>query len=277
MMCQLLGMNCNTPTDIVFSFEGFRRRGGLTDEHSDGWGIAFFEGEGCRLFLDYLPSSSSPVADLVRAYPIKSKNVIAHIRKATQGEINLTNTHPFGRELWGQNWIFAHNGNLTHIPAPVSSRFMPIGSTDSEQAFCWLMNELAQRFASCPPAEVLYATLQELSAQLAAGGTFNYLLSNGKTLFAHCSTKLHFLIRQAPFTRAHLCDTDMAVDFSLETSPNDRVAMIATEPLTDNEQWYALQNGDLLMFVEGQIAYPIAYKPTPRTNDNAASNTPAVC
>ena len=30
-MCQLLGMNCNTPTDIVFSFEGFRRRAGLTD------------------------------------------------------------------------------------------------------------------------------------------------------------------------------------------------------------------------------------------------------
>jgi len=45
-MCQLLGMNCNTPTDIVFSFEGFRRRAGLTDCHSDGFGIAFFEGRG---------------------------------------------------------------------------------------------------------------------------------------------------------------------------------------------------------------------------------------
>jgi len=59
-MCQLLGMNCNVPTDIVFSFEGFRQRGGLTDQHSDGWGIAFFEGDGCRMFLDYLPSVSSP-------------------------------------------------------------------------------------------------------------------------------------------------------------------------------------------------------------------------
>ncbi|BAY11041.1 glutamine amidotransferase class-II [Calothrix sp. NIES-2098] len=42
-MCQLLGMNCNTPTDICFSFEGFSARGGKTDDHSDGWGIAFFE------------------------------------------------------------------------------------------------------------------------------------------------------------------------------------------------------------------------------------------
>lgn len=42
-MCQLLGMNCNTPTDIGFSFTGFRQRGGLTDHHEDGFGIAFFE------------------------------------------------------------------------------------------------------------------------------------------------------------------------------------------------------------------------------------------
>ncbi len=47
-MCQLLGMNCNTPTDIVFSFEGFRRRAGITDCHSDGFGIAFFEGKVCE-------------------------------------------------------------------------------------------------------------------------------------------------------------------------------------------------------------------------------------
>ncbi len=42
-MCQLLGMNCNVPTDIGFSFAGFRKRGGLTDHHEDGFGIAFFE------------------------------------------------------------------------------------------------------------------------------------------------------------------------------------------------------------------------------------------
>jgi hypothetical protein len=30
-MCQLLGMNCNTPTDVTFSFTGFAQRGGRTD------------------------------------------------------------------------------------------------------------------------------------------------------------------------------------------------------------------------------------------------------
>ena len=84
-MCQLLGMNCNTPTDICFSFTGFQQRGGGTDVHADGWGIAFFEGKGVRLFLDPQPSAQSTIAELVRNYPIRSLNVIAHIRKATQG------------------------------------------------------------------------------------------------------------------------------------------------------------------------------------------------
>lgn len=94
-MCQLLGMNCNTPTDICFSFTGFQKRGGGTDVHADGWGIAFFEGKGVRLFLDPQPSAQSSIAELVRNYPIHSLNVIAHIRKATQhAGRGLAGKHP---------------------------------------------------------------------------------------------------------------------------------------------------------------------------------------
>ena len=84
-MCQLLGMNCATPTDITFSFRGFSQRAGVTFDHCDGFGIAFFEDKACRLFVDNQSAVESPIADLVRNYPIKSRNVIAHIRKATQG------------------------------------------------------------------------------------------------------------------------------------------------------------------------------------------------
>ncbi|BCL76147.1 class II glutamine amidotransferase [Jeongeupia sp. HS-3] len=251
-MCQLLGMNCNVPTDIVFSFEGFHRRGGLTDHHADGWGIAFFEDRGCRLFLDYLPSITSPIAELVRAYPIKSRNVIAHIRKATQGTVNLANTHPFRRELWGQYWIFAHNGNLDGLPSLAGSRFQPVGDTDSEQAFCWLLDALARRFPSAPARDELYAALKPLADELASRGSFNFLLSNGELLFARCATDLHYIIRRAPFSTAHLSDADVSIDFSSVTTPDDRVAVIATQPLTDNETWIKMKSGQLLMFVDGE-------------------------
>ena len=252
-MCQLLGMNCNVPTDIVFSFEGFHRRGGLTDEHADGWGIAFFEEDGWRVLLDNQPSATSAVARFVREYPIKSRSVIAHIRKATQGKVSLANTHPFRRELWGKEWIFAHNGNLTNPPDCSGLRFQPIGNSDSEQAFCWLLDQISITFTQAPTAEILYPYMQKWAAQLARSGTFNCLLGWDDTLFVHCSTQLWYIIRQAPFAVAHLSDADVSVDFSQFTTPEDRVAVIATQPLTDNEQWTPFATGQLLAFREGAL------------------------
>jgi len=164
-MCQLLGMNCNTPTDICFSFEGFHTRGGLTDVRRDGWGIAFFE-----------------------------------------------------------------------------------------RAFCWLLQNLRAHFDAPPSREALFAVLRRLTFEIAAHGEFNYLLSNGDCLFAHCETKLHYIVRQAPFAVAHLKDQDVTVDFSEVTTPDDRVALVATAPLTDNEAWTTLEPGTLTMFVEGTPA-----------------------
>lgn len=264
-MCQLLGMNCNVPTDICFSFTGFQARGGATDVHTDGWGIAFFEGKGTRVFLDPKPSCSSPVAELVRNYPIHSKTVIAHIRKATQGSVGLENTHPFRRELWGRYWIFAHNGNLLDFQPELDGSCLPVGSTDSERAFCWLLQQLRQSFgSSCPTRDALFASLHALTLEVARYGEFNFLLSNGDSLFAHASTKLHYLVRQAPFARAHLNDQDVTVDFSALTHAHDRVAVIATQPLTDNEVWHAMPPGTLWCFEEGEVVLQRATLPGPQ-------------
>ena len=253
-MCQLLGMNCNVPTDICFSFTGFQARGGATDVHSDGWGIAFFEDRGVRLFLDPQPSCTSPIAALVRQYPIRSKNVVAHIRKATQGVVALENTHPFMREAWGRNWIFAHNGNLVDFAPPLDGRFLPVGNTDSERAFCWLMQSLRQRFGDAlPAASDLFDAVHDIALELGAKGEFNFLLSNGDCLIAHASTKLAYIVRKAPFAQAHLKDEDVTVDFSDVTSANDRVAVIATVPLTDNEQWTTMPPGTLWLFEDGEV------------------------
>ncbi|HJW55190.1 MAG TPA: class II glutamine amidotransferase [Burkholderiaceae bacterium] len=251
-MCQLLGMNCNVPTDIVFSFTGFATRGGRTDVHADGWGIAFFEGKGVRHFVDYEAAVASPIADLIKRYPIKSRHVIAHIRKATQGRIALENCHPFVRELWGRYWVFAHNGDLKDFAPPLNGAFRPVGTTDSEWAFCYLLQELRRRFGDSPPAQsVLTAALRELCRDIAAHGTFNMMLSDGSALFAHCSTDLHYIVRQHPFSTAKLSDEDMSVDFSTVTTPNDRVAIIVTAPLTTNEAWARFNAGELKVFVDG--------------------------
>lgn len=252
-MCQLLGMNCATPTDITFSFRGFSQRAGITSDHSDGFGIAFFEDKACRLFVDNQSAVESPIAELVRNYPIKSRNVIAHIRKATQGKITLENSHPFIRELWGRHWIFAHNGDLHHFDPALSGHFTPVGNTDSEQAFCYLLDQMVLKFGFVEPSlKQLFELLTEISPKIAEHGTFNFCLSNGQALFSYATTKLHWLVREYPFKPAQLIDIDVEVDFSQVTTPEDRVAVITTEPLTQNEIWQAFSPGEMILFQQGQ-------------------------
>ncbi|BAL97923.1 class II glutamine amidotransferase [Rubrivivax gelatinosus] len=248
-MCQLLGMNANTPTDVMFSFAGLACR---ADEHKDGFGIGFFEERGLRHFIDHHGARSSPVAELVKHYPIKSLNVVAHIRKATQGRVALENTHPFVRELWGRYWVFAHNGDLKGFVPRLHGAFRPVGDTDSERAFCWLMQELDKAHADLPTIDELTCTLAELLPLPARHGTFNLLLSNGQALWAHGSTKLHSLERRHPFGAATLADEDLTVDFAARTQPGDRVAIVATEPLTAGEPWSAFAPGELRVFVDGE-------------------------
>jgi glutamine amidotransferase len=247
-------MNCNVPTDIVFSFTGFATRGGLTDHHSDGWGIAFFEGSGVRTFVDHQAAVESPVAQLIKQYPIKSQHVIAHIRKATQGRVTLANCHPFVRELWGRYWVFAHNGDLKNFTPELDGPYRPVGTTDSEQAFCLILQELRKRFGDQPPLLAdLRAALREIADAIAAHGTFNMLLSDGSALYSHCSTNLYYIIRQHPFRSAKLSDEDLAVDFAEVTTINDRVAVIVTQPLTSDEVWTQYQPGELKVFMDGAV------------------------
>lgn len=250
-MCQLLGMNANSPMELSFSFDGFRARGGLTDHHADGWGIAFFEGKSARVFLDEQPSAYSVLAAIMRQYPIHSTNVIAHIRKATQGRVGLENTHPFQRELWGRHWVFAHNGNLQDFRPALDGCFIPVGDTDSERAFCWLMQQLRRTHATKPDNAMIYATLKMLCARISSHGEFNCLLSNGEVLFAHSSKSLYYVARQAPFAVAHLSDKDVSMDFSKTNATHERLTVIATKPVTDNEPWIFIEPGTLMMFQDG--------------------------
>src|SRR6185312_629118 len=232
-MCQLLGLNCKTPTDATFSFTGFCQRGGLTDHHADGWGIAFFEGRGLRHFVDHQSAVESPVAELIRRYPIKSRNIVAHVRKATQGDVSL------------------QNADLKDYHPRLHGSFHPVGTTDSERAFCWLMQELAKSHAGLPSVAELTLTLHELVPQIRRYGAFNFLLSNGEALWAHASTSLFYLVRQYPFAHATLSDQDLSVNFADINSPEDRAAVVVTTPLTSNETWTAFAPSELKVFVDG--------------------------
>ena len=255
-MCELLGMSANVPTDICFSFSGLMQRGGNTGPHTDGWGIAFYEGKGSRVFHDPQPSSHSAVAGLVQKYPIKSHIVISHIRQANRGRVCLENTHPFTRELWGRIWTFAHNGQLKGIKKFPLTFYQPVGTTDSEHAFCWMMGRIREAFPQRPKNQKqLWHFIGGLSRSLAELGIFNLLLSDSTVLYTFCSTKLCHITRKAPFGEAKLVDADLSVDFSSQTTEQDIVTVVATQPLTGNESWQTMQPGEFRVFRKGETLF----------------------
>ena len=260
-MCQLLAMNSKHPADIGFSFAGFRARGGLTDDHIDGFGVAYFEPTGLRLYCDNRSAMESPLAELVSQTRTKATTTLVHIRKSD--DQLLSNAHPFTREIWGEAWVFMHNGKMTIKEAPDSDpikqasahHYAPIGDTDSEFAFCYLLNQLKDAFTYKPDAQTLYAFLTKQCRFLAAYGLFNCLISNGEWLLGYANTLLFHVSRQAPFGTAALIDTDVMLDFATVNADDDVITIFATTPLTHDEDWQQLAVNECIIFAEGQQVY----------------------
>jgi glutamine amidotransferase len=256
-MCQLLALNSNVPTSAMLSFAGLAARGGRTGDHVDGWGMAFHDGQAARVFHDTGRACDAPLADFLRQHPVRARTVMAHVRKATQGAVALANCHPFQREWQGRSWVFCHNGNLPGFRPALDGSHLPLGQTDSEHAFCWLLQQLRQHFPAGPAPHwrQLAPVLARLLAEIAAHGTFNMLLSDGQALYAHASTRLYWLQREHPFARTRLIDCEFEVDLAQANAAGDRMVVVATQPLTHGEAWQAFAPGELRVFVDGHSAW----------------------
>ena len=277
LQCQLLGMNCAKPTDFSFSFRGFSLRGGCTDIHCHGWGLLFYQGRGVRCFHDPDPCSESPIAEFVKNHPLRTHNMIAHIRYATVGKVALENVHPFSREMWGIQWSFAHNGDVPlfkgdELPCIGDCEgeqvYNPVGDTDSEKMFCCILNALKAKFKTLPSLPMLHSYLKELLNEIVSvdeeGTILNFIMGCGEhTSFAYSWpgkrpgssvwNGLHYIVREPPFQQAALVDCDYKVDFAELADDGDRVAVIATKPLTLNENWVEFERNQLILFDEGQF------------------------
>jgi glutamine amidotransferase len=238
-MCELLGMSARHPTDVNHSLALLRPRGGEIGPHADGWGVAFYEGRAARVFKEPVPAAESRCLAFIAEYNYQSTLVIGHIRKANPPDIGRSsaNTHPFSRELGGRAWVFAHNGKLPGLredPRFSLGRFQPMGETDSEHAFCFLLDRIASAQRSAATQVPFSLALQEYVAALGSLGEFNILLSNGEDLVAYSNTKLSWTRRTC-----------------LEHGCSQAVILLATTPLTD-EPWQPLDPGSLYVFAHGE-------------------------
>jgi glutamine amidotransferase len=264
-MCQLFGLSASAPSAVTFSFTGLSARGGRTGVHTDGFGLAFHDGPGCRLFIDEGRASDSALAEFLRCSPIRARTVLAHVRKATQGSVQLANCHPFVREWGGRYWSFCHNGDLRDYAPRLGGIHQPVGTTDSERAFCWMLEQLRRRFRRPRQAgwRQFAPAIAELAQRIAGHGPFNFLLSDGEALYAHCGSQLSWVRRAHPFATVELLDGDATLDLGSANAPGDHMILVATEPLTRNEPWSAFLPGQMRVFVHGAEVWQDGGAPGP--------------
>ncbi|QIT55262.1 hypothetical protein HC341_08625 [Aquisalimonas sp. 2447] len=239
-MCELLGMSARYPSALDTSLELFRPRGGQVGPHADGWGLAFFEGRTARIYKEPIPASESQCLEFLQGYGLQSDTVIAHIRKANPPGVGraYANTHPFEREAEGRSWVFAHNGVLPGIQEYAPGRYLPMGDSDSEWAFCLLMEAIHDCITHTGRLGNIDQTLRCLEPVISginALDEFNFLLGNGEHLFVHAHSELHMLSRHC---RINGCD--------------QQVRLIATKPLSD-EPWQCLLPNTLLVLRAGEV------------------------
>lgn len=254
-MCELLAMSSRLPTNVNLSLLEFARHGGDTGPHKDGWGIAYAMGRDFRIIKEPEAAADSDCVTYIRNHRFTSRLVISHIRKASLPKVNsFENTHPFDRELWGRRFVFAHNGHLPGVEklageTPV--RFQPLGDTDSERAFCGILNRLSERLEgrNYDPA-VLLDVLRGLSPALLALGRCNFLLSDGERLFAHGDNALHWVTRTCDEEAQTLESADLRIRLSHES--HQRASVVATQPLTASEDWRPFARGEIRVFQDGE-------------------------
>lgn len=237
-------------------------------EHPHGWGVAYY----VRNSPHIIKSTNAALEDKIFkriSGVVSSQTVLGHIRKATVGETNILNTHPF---QYG-HWTFAHNGNirnfsdvkadiLEHIPE-YFQKFI-LGTTDSEVIFYFFLSKISQKINLSEEkidielvTEILKNALSELTKIIGslsfdknAAPTENFIsfiLTNGHMMLAfNGGKKLYYS------TYKNKCvDRDTCNSFSPECEAPSRSGFVnhlifSSEPLSGDNIWIELEPMEMM-------------------------------
>lgn len=264
-MCELLGMSSNIPATLRLSLMKLAEHGGLTGPHKDGWGVGFYEGRDVRLIKEAEMAADSDWIRFLADHDLRSSMIIAHVRRATMGDRSYRNTQPFARELGGRMHLFAHNGTLPGVHGLTAFRtgqFHPVGETDSERAFCALLEWMTgvwRQPDQIPSLEERLSVVCSFARAVRPLGPANFLYSDGDVLFAHGHRR-----HQAPLDGAfppglvmlqHHCREGEKgfVSNGMTIGGGDQaITLIASVPLSD-DAWLPLGEGEVVAVSAGRL------------------------
>lgn len=262
-MCRLFGFRSVIPSQVHRSLLAAENALGVqSNEHPDGWGVAFFIEGAPHVTRSPLTAVGDALFHRLSGV-VSSQTVLAHVRRATQGAKTVFNCHPF---QYGR-WVFAHNGDIPNFQArqealvaeiaPHLRRFV-LGETDSETIFFMFLTQLSshgplgERFSLDASLAALRATVRrvrELCDQPSSDNraTLTLMATDGEVLIATEGGKDLFLSTYK--TRCADRETCPSLSPACEgPSPTGLVNhfILSSEPLQGENVWQRLQPGDMV-------------------------------
>jgi predicted glutamine amidotransferase len=261
IMCRLLGIVASELTEFGLGLTRAPRcLATLSREHRDGWGIAIHDANHAARLGEHawdLHRGTAPAVEDHRFHELAAHSrghmLVAHVRQKTVGPTRLENTHPFVRD----GWVFAHNGTIQEtdtLRAGCSGRRLReiAGDTDSELFFAYVLTRLDEqsllRLDDEPSRTLATELVHEVTGELRAAriGAFNFLLSDGKTTFAHRFGRSLFVLERGPSdpVREQRAVGPGAAIMTRWT-PRRQAVFVASERITD-EPWREVPDGTLM-------------------------------
>jgi len=231
----------------------------------DGWGLGYYPaGEPSAAILkEPAPPQGSIRSQLALAWEqVASSLFVLHIRRATWGALSDANTQPFARAWGRRDWLMAHAGSLDAKLPEHAGPFEPIGSTDTEQLFCQLLNKCVERNWR-NLAEVDLDVMVGWLAELNELGGLSMCLTDGRDLLVHADRRgvpLWLGQLAPPYDVIAFGDDDLAVDLTRRGAKARKGVVVCTEPQHPREgdaeralTWRQLAPGQLLVVREGAV------------------------
>lgn len=185
-MCELLGLTSKNKVEMNDLFNVFFSH---SAEHPNGWGLALFDDPQNYVEKEPVKAIDSLLLKRVLSEHIQTSRCIAHIRRATIGDIEFNNTHPFyKRDDYGRTWTLAHNGTIFDSEILTPYQYVQEGTTDSERILLYIVDEIndhRKKDGEMLSIDKRIRVVEKVIRNIVPGNKLNLMIYDGELFYIH--------------------------------------------------------------------------------------------
>lgn len=185
-MCELFAVTSDHNIELNWFLKNFFDH---SSEHPNGWGLAFFDEGNISVEKEPVRAKDSYYLRHRLTDEIRSSRMMAHIRRATVGDVNFNNTHPFtAKDDSGRKWTLMHNGTIFESEELKHYQCLQKGTTDSERILLYIvdrMNSLYRENDGSDDPALRFWLMDEIVQELSPQNKINLVIFDGEYFYIH--------------------------------------------------------------------------------------------